>query len=227
MNELKRVVAQEIASRVKSGECIGVGTGSTVDIALELIGKRVATENLVIHVVPTSYESAWLCESLGLSVLSPLHVGELAWGFDGADEVAPDFTLIKGRGGALLKEKILAAKCKKFVVIVDESKLVPTLGSRFAVPVEFIPEARSLVEQGLRELGATKITLREGGNKHGPVITESGNALFDVTFAQLDGTYEKKIKAILGVVESGIFHDYTSEVLIGKEGRVECLTVSA
>ena len=220
---MKERVAEEIAKRVKNGDVLGVGTGSTVDLALIRIGERVKAEKLTVHVVPTSYESAWDCEQRGLHVLSPGYLQELSWGFDGADEVDPELSLVKGRGGAMLKEKILAAKCKKFVVIVDDSKLVKKLGEKFPIPVEVIPEARGLVERKLKSLGAKTIELREGGKKHGPVITEAGNIILDCTFGSLSKNSERDIKSIVGVVESGLFIGYASEVLIGSEAGVRSL----
>jgi ribose 5-phosphate isomerase A len=170
--------------------------------------------------VPTSLESAWRCEELGLEVLHPNFRGELAWGFDGADEVDDRLWLIKGKGGALLREKILAVRCKHFIVIVDESKLVSQLGRTCPIPVELIPEAISIVEGELKARGATDVMLRPAGEgKHGPVITEMGNVIVDALFPQIDHALETDIKSIVGVVESGLFIDYADEVLIaGKDG---------
>ena len=212
---MKEIVAAEIAKRVQNGDVIGVGTGSTVDIALEQIGKRIVREKLTVHVVPTSYESAWRCQEIGLHVLYPGYKGELSWGFDGADEVDPHLWLIKGRGGAMLKEKILAAKCKRFVVVVDESKIVKKLGEKFPVPIEVIPEARSVVEKRLQSLGAKEFVVRDGVKKHGPVITEAGNIILDVTFSSIGASMEKDIKTIVGVVENGLFMGYAAEVIVG------------
>lgn len=134
---------------------LGVGTGTTVDAALTKIAERVRSEGLTVSVVPTSYETAWRCAEIGLTVVSPETVGVLSWGFDGADAVDPARRLIKGKGGALLKEKVLAKKCTRFVVIVDESKLVKDLAQACPIPVEVLPEALLLVQGNLRALGAT------------------------------------------------------------------------
>ena len=212
---MKELIAHELARRVKDGEILGVGTGSTVDAALRAIGERVRKESLRLSVVPTSYQSAWACQDLGLTVLNPGFRGKLAWGFDGADEVDARLRLIKGKGAAMLQEKILAARCQKFIVIVDESKLVQKLGEKASVPVEVIPEAVILAEEGLRKLGATEVTLRNcTGGKHGPVITEAGNVVYDAKFSAISDTLERDIKAIVGVVESGIFTTLASEVLV-------------
>lgn len=220
---MKEVVAQEIARRVRDGETIGVGTGSTVDVALEHIAKRIAAEKLSIQVVPTSLESAWRCQEIGLKVLYPGYCGELAWGFDGADAVDKNLWLIKGKGGALLQEKILAARCKKFVVIVDESKIVSDLAAACAVPLEIVPQALAVVQRSLKSMGHSNFKLREGSGKHGPVITEQGNLLIDVQMAKIGPSSEKDLKSIVGVVDSGLFIGYASEVLVGAAGGLRIL----
>ncbi len=220
---MKEIVAKALAERVKNGEVIGVGTGSTVDAALIEIGRRVATEKLNLKVVPTSLQSAWRCQEIGLDVLYPGFRGELAWGFDGADEVNDDLWLIKGKGGALLQEKILAARCKEFIVIVDESKLVKKLGESCAVPLEVVPEAIAVVEKKLRDFSPREITIREGTGKKGPIITEAGNILVDVLLPTIERSTEQRLKSIVGVVETGIFIDYASEVIVGSKGGTRTL----
>lgn len=220
---MKEKVAQEIARRVKSGDVIGVGTGTTVDAALAEIGKRVQQERLEVAVVPTSLQSAWRCQELGLTVLHAAYCGHLAWGFDGADQVTKERWAIKGKGGAMLQEKILAKRCKKFIIIVDDSKVVTQLGVGCPVPVEVIPEARILAEEGLKALGATEIALRTGSGKHGPVITEAGNIIIDAAFSTIGATLEREIKSIVGVVESGLFVGYADEVLVAGAAGVSSL----
>lgn len=212
---MKEIVAKEIAKRVKDGDVIGVGTGSTVDAALNAIGQRIKSEGLNVHVVPTSLQSSWRCQEIGLNVMYPGYRGELSWGFDGADEVDEQFRLIKGKGGALLQEKILAARCQRFIVIVDESKVVAKLGEKCAIPVEVVPEALVVVEKRLQALEPEKVELRNcTGGKHGPIITEAGNIILDVKFRQIGPGLERELKSICGVVESGLFVDYTAEVLV-------------
>lgn len=223
---MKELVAAEIAKRVKSGDVLGVGTGSTVDLAIDAIALRVKKEKLNVAVVSSSRESAVRCESAGLTVLSPFSAATISWGFDGADEVDPKLRLIKGRGAALLAEKILAKKCNHFVVIVDDSKLVKKLGEKFPVPVEIIPDAQRIVEPELKKLGAQEIKLREGSGKHGAVITERGNIILDVRFSNIDDLLEGKLKQIVGVVESGIFTNYCSEVLVASASGVKTLKPS-
>lgn len=223
---MKELVAQEIAKRVKSGDVIGVGTGTTVDAALEAIGKRVKLEGLIVSVVPTSLQSAWRCQELGLTVLNTGYNGYLSWGFDGADQVTKERWAIKGKGAALLQEKILAKKCKKFIVIVDQSKLVENLGVGCPIPVEVIPEGLILAKAGLSELGAKDLTVRTGSGKHGPVITERGNVIIDATFNKITANLEAQIKSVTGVVESGLFVGYISEVLVGDDRGVRTITGS-
>jgi ribose 5-phosphate isomerase A len=221
---MKEKVAEAIAQQVKSGQVLGIGTGSTVDLAIAAIGKRVKTEGLKIAALTTSIESVWACEKHGIQVLNSLYRGELDWGFDGADEVDPALRLIKGKGGALFQEKIVAALCKRFVAIVDSSKLVQRLGERMPVPVEFVPRAYALVERELKDLGATEITLRQATGKHGSVITEQGNLLFDARFSVISDELESKIKSIVGVLESGIFTRLAHEVLVADTDAVRTLS---
>jgi len=211
---MKEIVAQEIAKRVKSGDVIGVGTGTTVDAALTAIGQRVRSEGIHVSVVPTSYQSAWRCQELGLTVIYPGYRGHLSWGFDGADQVTKSRWAIKGKGGAMLQEKILAKRCKSFTLIVDQSKVVDSLGVGCPIPVEVIPSALALVEEGLRSLGAGEVTIRSGTGKHGPVITEAGNIILDAAFSKVGDKLERDIKSIVGVVDSGLFIGYASEVLV-------------
>lgn len=221
---MKELVAQELAKRVRDGDVLGVGTGSTVDLALVAIGERIRNEKLTVHVVPTSLQSAWRCEEIGLRVLYPGYCQRLSWGFDGADEVDSRYFLIKGKGGALLQEKILAARCERFVVIVDQSKVVTTLGANCAIPVEVIPEARSVFERRIKTLGPDEVTLRDcKGGKHGPIITEAGNIIYDVKFREVHAELELQLKSILGVVESGLFIGYASEVLVAGANGVSVL----
>jgi ribose 5-phosphate isomerase A len=220
---MKEIVARELASRIRDGEIIGVGTGTTVDAALQEIGKRIKNENLRVQVVPTSLESSWRCHEIGLSTLYPGYRGKLSWGFDGADEVDGNLWLIKGKGGALLKEKILAARCERFVVIVDDSKLVRKLGERCPIPVEVVPEALWVVEQELQRFGALEAKLRPATGKHGPIITEAGNLIIDARFAEITPELALAIKSVVGVVEHGVFMDLADEVIVGSAAGIRSI----
>lgn len=218
---MKEEVGREIASRIKGGEIIGVGTGSTVDAAITQIGERIKREKLSLAIVPTSYETAKRCESLGITVLHPSFGGKIAWGFDGADAVDEKLRAIKGKGGALLKEKILAVRCEKFVIIVDESKVGENIAEKSEVPIEVIPEAASYVTRRLNSLKPISIHIREGSGKFGAVITEGGNMILDVKFKEIGDELETEIKSITGVVESGLFLSQAHELLIASPSGIK------
>lgn len=211
----KERLAMRIAERVEAGQAIGVGSGSTSFLALGAIGARVAREGLAITAIPTSHEVSLACTAFGLPVASPAECRP-DWGFDGADEVDPRGRLIKGRGGAMFREKLVIASSPLTLILVDRSKLVERLGERFAVPVETHPMALSLVEDRLYSLGAKTVHLRTAGQgKDGPVITENGHLILDATFAEIPDTREAEIKTIPGVIESGLFIGYAVEVVVG------------
>ena len=138
------------------------------------------------------------------------------WTFDGADEVDPDRNLIKGRGGALFKEKLLISSSNRTFILVDESKQVSFLGSRFPVPVEVFPMAFPYVEREIRAMGASRTQLRPAKGKDGPVITESGNLILDAWFSNIHSSLEKEIKSVTGVIENGLFMGYDVEVMVAK-----------
>jgi ribose 5-phosphate isomerase A len=223
----KMLVGEEVAKMAKNGDVIGVGTGSTVDAAITALAKRAKLEGLAFEVVTTSYESAWRCVELGLTVLDRMYLGDIPWGFDGADAVDAAGNAIKGKGGALLEEKILAKKCLRYALIVDESKQAVDVCRHCAIPVEVVPSARSIAERGLRGLGATEILPRDGmPGKYGPALTEHGNVLLDVRFAAFAPGLEARIKSLVGVVESGLFEGYADTVLVAHKGIVETIPMS-
>jgi ribose 5-phosphate isomerase A len=211
--ESKQQVAEEIAAKVKNGDVIGVGSGSTALLALYAIGDRIKRDNLSIKVIPTSLEIKLTCGILDIPTTS-LTNDKPDWLFDGADEVDPAHGLIKGRGGALFKEKLLIRASAKNYIIIDDSKLVATLGTKFPVPIEVFPEALTYVETELLKLGVTDLKLRPATGKDGPIITENGNFILDAFFKEIYPDLEKDIKTITGVIESGLFIGYNIEVLI-------------
>ncbi|MEP7287394.1 MAG: ribose 5-phosphate isomerase A [Chloroflexota bacterium] len=211
----KEQVANSVATKVKDGDVIGAGSGSTSFLALQAIGKRVQAEKLQVTMIPTSAEVELVCGQLGLPTTSLIQARP-DWGFDGADEVDPAHSLIKGRGGAMFKEKLVIASAPLTYILVDPSKLVQTLGQKFPVPVEVYPMALPLVETRLSALGATTLTLRPAKGKDGPIVTETGNFILDAHFHEIDTNLEKEIKAIPGVIESGLFIGYPVEILIAQ-----------
>ena len=209
----KQRVAQQIAAMVKDGDVLGVGSGSTVYMALLAISERIKAEGLNVLAIPTSIEISMFCAKLGIP-LTTLFEHTPDWLFDGADEVGPNNWLIKGRGGAMFKEKLLISSSPVSYIIVDDSKMVPKLGTNFPVPVEVFPQALLHVEAELKKLGANSITLRPAKGKDGSIITENGNLILDCYFEEIKNSLERDIKAITGVIESGLFIGYNLNILM-------------
>ena len=231
--EMKEMAGREVVSAmVKSGMKLGLGTGSTAIFVVRRIGSLFAEGKLKdILVVPTSFQTSLECEKLGI----PLYTlnsraidGKLDLAIDGADEVDSRNMLVKGGGGALLPEKIVAYSSASYAIVVDESKIVEHLGLAFPVPVEIVPMAMIPVSKALHKLGAD-VALREALRKAGPVVTDQGNLLLDIRFKEAVDTIamEAKIKSIPGVVENGFFTGPTDRplrpvVFIGRhDGTVE------
>ncbi len=193
-----------------SGMKIGLGTGSTAMPAVSRLAERIKDGTLKdIKAVATSFQTSIACEELGIPVFSMNAKeigGNLDLAIDGADEINPDKQLIKGGGAALLLEKIVAYNAKTFVIVADSSKTVPSIGTKFALPVEIIAEARTSVFAALQNLGAT-CTLRQGVKKAGPVITDNGNLIADIVWQTPPDAakMESEINKIVGVVENGFF----------------------
>jgi ribose 5-phosphate isomerase A len=207
--EEKREVARQLVGRAGDGDVIGVGSGSTSFLAVLELGALVRQRGLALVAVPTSYEVADACTANGLTVASLRDVRP-DWCFDGADEVDPAGRVIKGRGGAMLRERLVFAAARERHLLVDGSKLVGTLGQRLAVPVEIVPEALSLVTETVAEvLSVRTVALRTaGGGKDGPVVTEYGNLVLDVAIDGIDDGTEGALRAIPGVVATGLFVGY-------------------
>lgn len=209
----KQKVAAQIADKVKDGDVIGIGSGSTVYVALLAIADRIKKEKLNVKGIPTSLEISMFCSKLGIPSTT-LFEHKPDWLFDGADEVDPDNSLIKGRGGAMFKEKLLISTSAKNYIIVDESKIVKKLGTNFPVPIEVFPQALLHVEQELKHLGANSIVLRPAKGKDGSIITENNNLILDCYFDEIGKSLENDIKCITGVIESGLFIGYDLEIVL-------------
>lgn len=213
--EGKERVAKDIANKLKNGDIIGVGSGSTVYLALFAIADRVKKENLNIQAIPSSHEISMTCIQLGIPQTTLLE-RKPDWTFDGADEVDPAKNLIKGRGGAMFKEKLLICNSSKVFIAVDESKFVERLGSKFPVPIEVFPSSLLYVEEQIKNVGAVDVKLRMAKGKDGPIISENGNFIIDAWFDSIDHKLESQIKSITGVIESGLFIGYNVEILVSK-----------
>jgi ribose 5-phosphate isomerase A len=209
----KQKVAEEIAAKVKDGDILGVGSGSTSYLALIAIAHRIKDEKLSVKAILTSLELSMFCSKLGVP-LTTLYENKPDWLFDGADEVDPNKSLIKGRGGAMFKEKLLISSSAINYIIVDDSKMVDKLGTKFPIPIEVFPQSLLYVEKELKNLGATSIVLRPAKGKDGSIISENGNLILDCKFEEVGNSLERDIKAITGVIESGLFIGYNLNILM-------------
>lgn len=190
----------------------GFGSGSTSYLATIAIAEKIKNNNINILAIPTSLEIKMLCSYLGIATTTLIEK-KPDWCFDGADEVDENKWLIKGRGGAMFKEKLNIVNSPITYILVDESKKVNKLGSKFKVPVECFPNAINYVKSELIKLNGTEIELRKAIGKDGPCITENGNFILDVKFDNITQDLEEKIKSITGVIESGLFINYNIEVI--------------
>jgi len=221
MEELKKLVAKEALRYIDDDMIIGLGTGSTTAYFIQMLGKKLMTEELEdVYGIPTSHQSRLLALESGIPVVTLDEVDAIDIAVDGADEVDPHLNLIKGRGAALTMEKIIEYRAGTFIVLVDESKLVEYLGQKMSVPIEVIPAAWRAIKEELEVFNATA-ELRMGVKKDGPVITDNGNFILDAKFIKIEDPLDMEIELnnIPGVVENGIFADIADIVLVGtKEG---------
>ena len=223
--EMKRTVGVEAARMVGRGDVVGLGTGSTAVFMIEELGRRVREENLDVVGIPTSFDASVLARKNGIPAGTPDDVERIDIAVDGADEVDPAKNLIKGRGAAHLREKIVDGMADRFVVIVDESKLVDRLGSKCPVPLEVLPMAVRPVMRAVEALGGEPL-LRMAAHKDGPVITDQGNMVVDAWFDGIDdpGEMERTLNNIPGILENGLFVGLATEILVGSisaQGRIE------
>ena len=210
--EEKQKVANKISEKVKDGDVIGFGSGTTSYLTAIAIAKKVQKERIKITAIPTSYEIKILCSNLGIPTASLLEK-KPDWSFDGADEVDNNNWIIKGRGAAMFKEKMNIANSPITYILIDKSKKVDKLCKNYKIPVEVYPEALNYVKSELLTIGASEITIRKAINKDGPVITENGNIILDIKLADITNNTEKQIKSLVGVIESGLFIGYNIEIV--------------
>ena len=210
--EEKKKVAEKVAGKVQDNQTIGFGSGTTSYLATIAIADKVKKENLKITAIPTSFEIKMLCTYLDIPTAN-LSEKKPDWSFDGADEVNSNNWLIKGKGCAMFKEKLNIINSPITYILIDNSKRVSYLGEKNKVPVEIYPDAINYVKEELIKLNAKEIIVRQAVNKAGPVITENGNLILDVSFKSITQTLEKRIKSISGVLESGLFIGYNVEII--------------
>lgn len=215
----KELAGRAAAQLVQDGNIVGLGTGSTAYFAVVALGERVKA-GLKITGIPTSNATAELARSVGIPLTTLDEHPEIDITIDGADEIDPHLNLIKGGGGALLREKVIAAVSKKMIVIADSSKLMPVLG-KFPLPIEIVSFARAVVEKKVASLGASvKLRTRPDGS---PYLTDNGNPILDCTFGKIDDppALARILSNVPGIVEHGLFIGLASKALVGKGNRVE------
>jgi ribose 5-phosphate isomerase A len=217
--QMKLLAAQRALELVESGMTLGLGSGSTAKIWIELLGERVRDGSLKIRAIASSEDSERLGRSYGIAFVTFEECRSLDLTVDGADEIAPNLALIKGGGGKLLREKIVASASKRFVIIADESKQVAKLG-RCPLPIEVIPMAAPLVSDRLRGHGLTP-TIRLGDDG-APYFTDQQNLILDCRGPLIEnpGDLAVKLDSIVGVVEHGLFLNMATLALIGSQSGV-------
>ncbi|HVP94725.1 MAG TPA: ribose-5-phosphate isomerase RpiA [Methanoregulaceae archaeon] len=219
----KRQAGMKAAEMIGNDMVIGLGTGSTVLYAMEILSKRVR-DGLRIQGVPTSYQAAIRAHEFGIPLTTLDDYPSLDYAIDGADQVDASLCLIKGRGAAQLREKCVADAADRFIVVVDSGKLVKILTA--PVPLEVLPFAIRPVTESVRKAGGTPM-LRKGIKKDGPVITDNGNMVLDCSFGDIQnpGRLERELSMIPGVLCSGIFSMFTGKttVIVGGPDGVRVL----
>jgi len=216
----KRLVGEKAAELVESGMIVGLGTGSTAYWFIKKLAER-AAGGLRVTGVATSVQTAGLAESLGIRVVDADEVGEVDLTVDGADEIDPHFNAIKGGGGALLREKLVASISRRVAVIVDSAKQVRQLG-RFPLPVEIVPFAYRHTLKRLEQAGcAPKIREKDGAL----FVTDGGHYIVDLHLNRIEDPRRlaESLGNMPGVVEHGLFIDLVSEVLVAEDGEVRMM----
>ena len=216
LDQEKQVAARAAAELVEPGSIVGLGSGSTATYAIRFLGERVR-KGLKIVGIPTSQKTKQLAEQLGIPLATLDEHPQIDIDIDGADEIDPYLNLIKGGGGALLREKIIASASERFIVVGDSGKQVRRLG-KFPLPVEVIPFAQTLIAKRIAVLGA-QVSLRGAGN---PFVTDEGHHILDCTFGEIADppALAEKLRAIPGVVEHGLFIGMAEMALIGQAEEV-------
>jgi ribose 5-phosphate isomerase A len=215
----KHAAAERAVREVQDGMIVGLGTGTTAEQAVRALGARV-TAGLQIQGVPTSERTAQLARELGIPLVPLAGLQQIDLTIDGADEIVTgSLAAIKGRGGALVREKLVAVASRRMVVVADASKVVGRLGEHTPVPVEVIPFGQQLAIGELRALGGEPV-LRMAGDE--PYRTDNFNHVLDVRFGPIDDPWElaARIKALPGVVDHGLFVDLVAVAYVGMVGGV-------
>lgn len=223
--QLKLSAAQAALALVKSGMQIGLGSGSTAGLFVELLGEMLKSGRLKdIQAVPTSDQTARRAEELRIPLISLTQAGKLDLAIDGADEVDPELNLIKGLGKALLREKIIVINARKFIVVVDETKLVPQLGSRGPLPVEILPFEAGVHIRWLNTLGCRAVLWED--EQGAPYLTDNGNYLARCWFTPAIPEplrLAEQLERRPGIIEHGLFLGMATEVIVAGKSGIEHL----
>jgi ribose 5-phosphate isomerase A len=211
--DAKTRIAQKMADRLRDGDVVGVGSGSTSVLTLRALAGRAEQHGWHFTAVATSLEMEMECRELHVATSSLLQ-SRPEWSFDGADEIDDARNMIKGRGGAMVREKLIMASSLDRFVVVDQSKRVDRLGRNVAVPLEIIPESFNLVRSQLDgSFHVLSSDLRMSDAKDGPVITERGNLILDVKFEDVSADLDSQLNSVPGVVGSGLFFGFNPTVV--------------
>jgi ribose 5-phosphate isomerase A len=223
-DNLKKTAALKAIEFIRDGMVVGLGTGSTAKHLLVALGEQVRAGKK-LRGVPTSQETAALAREFGIPLIDTENWWEIDVALDGADQVDPDFNLIKGGGGALLKEKIVAASAKQFIVMIDHTKQVPVLGGSFPLPIEVISFGWDSTARAIGAFTKSRVVLRERNGA--PFKTEAGHLIVDVHIDRIDrpSELETALNLIPGVVESGLFVGRTNVLIVGTPQGVHTLHV--
>ena len=229
IEDAKRHAVLRALEPIKNGWIIGLGSGSTTAYAVAELARLKRTGKLDVYVVPTSHQIENLAISHGLRILTMNEAFTLDYAIDGADQVEePSLNLIKGRGGAMLREKIVDSAARRLVIVADETKLSKHLGGKQPVPLEVLPFAYKYVQSQITKMGG-RAKLREGAEKVGPVITDNGNFVLDADFGRISKpvVLERRLKMIPGLLETGLFLGMVDFVYVGlRSGEVKVLESS-
>jgi ribose 5-phosphate isomerase A len=224
----KQLAADRAVEQIQSGMIVGLGTGSTAELVIKRLAEQV-TNGLEITGVPTSKRTAALAESLGIPLKDLQEVDHIDLTIDGADEIQPGTLFaLKGQGGALLREKLVALDSSRVVIVVDDTKVVDIIGSNFSVPVEVVPFGWRVPARGLEALGAD-IALRVDSGTGEPFITDNENYVIDASFGPIGDPRQlsRRVKEITGVIEHGLFVGMVDEVIVGPRDGTEVLAPSS
>jgi ribose 5-phosphate isomerase A len=229
VEEAKRKAVLKAIEPIRNGWIIGLGSGSTTAYAIPELARLTRLGKLEVSVVPTSHQIEQLAASHGLRILSLNEAYTIDYAIDGADQVEQGtLNMIKGGGGALLREKVVDSTARKLTIVVDETKLSTHLGGKQTVPLEVLPFAYKRVQTEVARMGA-RARLREGTGKVGPVVTDNGNFILDADFGRINKprVLERRLSSVPGILETGLFLGMAECAFVGlKTGQVKLLNAT-